>query len=101
MDEFEIACVHDLLGGDVMTGSPDAMPGTGSFVGQEGLAAPEQAAPEPVIAEPAIDKGPLPPPPAPGPVLTRTGFEKGNFVHYLDKMSQENQRRLWAEAEAD
>jgi hypothetical protein len=35
-------------------------------------------------------------------VLTRTGFEKrGNFAHYLDTMSQENQRRLWAEAEAD
>jgi len=80
----------------------DAMPRTGSFVGQEGHAEPEPAEPEPVIAEPAIDKGPMPPPPAPGPVLTRTGFEKrGNTAHYLDTMSQENQRRMWAEAEAD
>ncbi len=75
----------------------DAMPRTGSFVGQEG-----PAEPEPLIAEPAIDQGPLPPPPARGPVLTRTGFEtRGNFAHYLDTMSQENQRRLWAEVEAD
>jgi hypothetical protein len=66
----------------------DAMPRSGSFIENEQAPPVEQA--QPVRA-------------APSAAPTKTGFEILGRArpHYLDEMSAENQRKLWAEAEGD
>jgi hypothetical protein len=76
------------LGFDSADTMYDAMPRSGSFIENEQARPLEQS--QAVRA-------------APSAAPTKTGFEILGRArpHYLDEMSAENQRRLWAEAEGD
>jgi hypothetical protein len=105
--------VHD-AGGDSGVDNADAMydamPRSGSFIGQDESSSVDesQLIDESLPVEESSSRGggqsaASPMPAAPSPAPRRTGFEILGRArpHYLDEMSAENQRRLWAEAEGD
>ncbi len=86
--EESVSASGEDLGFDSADSMYDAMPRSGSFIENEQAPPVEQA--QPVRA-------------APSAAPTKTGFEILGRArpHYLDEMSAENQRKLWAEAEGD
>lgn len=88
------------LGFDSTDSMYDAMPRSGSFIGQAESPLAEESAP---VEQSLPAEQSLAVPAAPSAAPTKTGFEILGRArpHYLDEMSAENQRRLWAEAEGD
>jgi hypothetical protein len=99
--------VHD-AGGDSGVDNADAMydamPRSGSFIGQDESSSVDESLPAEEASSRGGEQSAAPTVPvAPSPAPRRTGFEILGRArpHYLDEMSAENQRRLWAEAEGD